>query len=171
MLAQLFGELRRDSLRIDPAAVLRREVSESRTESETFDLHWGSSREFIAPAGLHELQATSDTDAAALADLIRGWEEMARNNGGRCTVVQAVADLQADTSGKRYEALRSAIAEFCPTKVGIFPSTKSLGRLLSRFRDRVVGGKAIVMAKDRGEHGREWAVKSVGQSGRPEGAP
>lgn len=115
-----------------------------------------------------ELQSTSDTDAAALADLIRGWEEIARNNGGRCTAAQALADLQADVGGHRYQALRSALAELCPSKPGFLPSTRSVGKMLAKFRGRAMGGKAVVHAGDKGENGREWAVKPVQRPGAAE---
>lgn len=105
-----------------------------------------------------ELQAVSDSASDALADLVVGWAEVAQRYGGRCTVSQAISELEAPDSRGRYEALRAALGELCPTPAGKFPSAKSIGKALAKYRGRVVGGRAITRAEQKTMNGVMWSA-------------
>lgn len=108
----------------------------------------------------HQLQADSDTSTNALADLVTGWEEIAATLGGRCTVAEVLSVLEEDYDKKLFKALRSALDELVPGRPGELPNARRIGNALKKYRGRVVGGKALVKAGDRGENGNVWTVQA-----------
>jgi Domain of unknown function (DUF3854) len=108
-----------------------------------------------------QLQADSDTSTSALADLVTGWEEIAATLGGRCAVAEVLHVLEEDYEKKFFKTLRSALEELVPGRPGELPNARRIGNALKKFRGRVVGGKALVKAGDRGESGNVWMVQAV----------
>jgi hypothetical protein len=108
-----------------------------------------------------ELRNESDRDAAALANLISGWEAVAGEFGGQCTVSQALFELDGLINQGKHESLRAALDELVPMPPGKLPSAHRIGKVLSRFRGRVVGGRAIVKATGRTMNGVAWRVQRV----------
>lgn len=88
----------------------------------------------------------SDSEAAAHADLLAGWEELNARilpSQKGCTVAQALEALRRDEHEKSFPRLRAALAEICPHPPGQLPTAKKVGYALRHFRDRVAGDKKI----------------------------
>lgn len=108
-----------------------------------------------------ELRRESDRDASALADLIAGWKEVATEYGGQCTVAQMLSELDGPANAGKHERLRAGLAELVPTPPGKLPSAHRIGKVLAKFKGRVIGGCALVKATKRGMNGIAWRVGSV----------
>jgi hypothetical protein len=102
-----------------------------------------------------ELSKAGDTEAANLAALIEGWDELDPDRRG-LTVAQALRKIAEEPLG--HEALRSAIDDLCDGKV----DGRRLGKVLQRYRRRVVGGRALDRPEERKKNGRLWRVISAG---------
>lgn len=108
-----------------------------------------------------ELRRESDRDASALADLIAGWKEVAAEHGGQCTVAQMLSELDGPANAGKHERLRAGLAELVPTPPGKLPSPHRIGKVLAKFKGRVIRGRALVKASHRGMNGIAWRVDSV----------
>lgn len=107
-----------------------------------------------------ELVAVADQTAVALQSLLRGLEELGREFGGTFRVTDVLTELERQTSPPRHVELREALLELCPAPPGKPPSARSVGRLFTRFRDRVAGGRALVRAsEEKTNSGFRWAVR------------
>lgn len=104
---------------------------------------------------------TNDEDAANLADLLAGWDEMAREVAPETRGVTAAAALRyLDQSPSRFQRLFDAIGAICPGPPGRLPSARQLGNRLAKYRGRVCGGRKLEQLPPRqGE--RAWTVRGV----------
>lgn len=93
-----------------------------------------------------ELRDRADTEAAALRQLLAGWEELDPDNKG-LSVVEAIALL--DGYPDRYVAAREAMAELFNHTKAKPASTKAIGKRLSGFRRRVANGRRFDFREDR----------------------
>lgn len=135
---------------------------------ESFDGWSGLVRSAIVWAGeddpgltREELRKDSDRDASALASLIAGWEAIAAGYSGQCTVSQVLSELDGPTNAGKHQLLREALGELAPTPPGKLPSAHRVGKVLARFKGRVVGGRALVKATGHTKNGIAWRVQSV----------
>jgi len=115
-----------------------------------------------------ELREQADSDSAALEQLVAGWADVAAIFDGECTVAQALSELGKSAAG--LPLLRAALAELVPTKDGRPPPPHRVGKTLQKFRNRIVGGRAIVkVSNETGRHGVVWAVREVTAGGNAGG--
>jgi hypothetical protein len=104
-----------------------------------------------------QLREDADREIDSLRAFLMGLEGVTAACGGAFTVGRLVAEL----SGPRmmsYGGLRSAVAELCPTNSGGLPSPERLGKLLQKYRGRVVGQFVI----QRGVAKGTWIVRRLG---------
>lgn len=101
----------------------------------------------------YQLRERSDSDAATLAMLIEGWEEIDPCRKG-ITVKRAMDLLEANPA--EYETLRCAIAEIGNGK----PSTRSIGRHLAKMYRRVSGGKYLD-SDPTNKSAKRWVVRDA----------
>jgi hypothetical protein len=111
-------------------------------------------REAVVWAGMSDpgetraaLAASSDVEGGGLAALLAGWKDLDPRGDG-VTAADALDLLRGDATGagrgehqERFRTLRSALLELKPGPGGDLPSPRSLGKLLAKFRGRVVGGQ------------------------------
>lgn len=115
-----------------------------------------------------ELQDEADRDAGALADLVAGWEVLVNQLGRPCTTAEALEEMDS-VERWRYERLKAALAELCPTRGGGLPTAQRIGKTLTRFKGRVVKGRALVRG-EKGINGCTWTVRATSVP-RPERQP
>jgi hypothetical protein len=116
-----------------------------------------------------EFANQADTAVAALAGMLESWPEIAPTKDG-LTVAKALKKLKDQPDA--FEALREALAEFCPAREGELPSTRALGDRLRAVRLRNVGGRRF-NNRPAGHHQMAWFVEDAqpadGRPNRPEG--
>jgi hypothetical protein len=104
-----------------------------------------------------ELSATADGETALLEQLIAGIEQFDPLRAG-WTVAHLLLTLR--DNGDRYPTLRSALEELVPTVNGKPMSPVSIGKRLSSWRERPVGG--LCLAQDGDAHSvKVWKVRPV----------
>jgi len=96
-----------------------------------------------------ELTSQADREAAALRQLIAGWEEIDPNGAGM-TVSQALKILADKDNQDRFDNLRAALGELAPPKDGKTLNARSIGMKLHHLRRRVVDGKLLDRRDERG---------------------
>lgn len=101
---------------------------------------------------------TNATDAA-VADLVVGWSELARDFPGGCSTRQAL-DALSGTPPEKYPRLRAAVAVFAPGPRETRSTADRLGRCLARYCEEQHEGWALVLAGS-GNQGNRWAVRAV----------
>jgi hypothetical protein len=107
-----------------------------------------------------ELQTAADRDAVTLGYLIAGWEEVQKDfTANRCTVSQVLSHMALPVNAARFEKLRAALAELVPSDPGKPISPHRIGKLLQKFKGRVVGGAALQQAVRRTMAGVVWQVQ------------
>jgi hypothetical protein len=107
-----------------------------------------------------ELQTASDRDAVTLGYLIAGWEEVQKDfTANRCTVSQVLSHMALPVNAARFEKLRAALAELVPSDPGKPISPHRIGKMLQKFKGRVVGGASLQQAADRTMAGVLWQVQ------------
>jgi len=101
-----------------------------------------------------ELSRQSDREAAALRQLLAGWEEI-DSSGAGMTVVEVLRKL--DEYPNEYDAIRAALWELSPPKEGKTLNPRSIGGKLHHLRQRVIGGRYL----DRRDsnQGAIWLVR------------
>ena len=113
-----------------------------------------------------ELNATADTEGNALRRLIQGWDTLDEDGNG--LTVAAVVDTiewhlkQDNALPQVYATIRDAITELVPSRGNQFPSTRSIGMRLKKFKHRVVSGKFLDVRSDH--DGNYWLVRKVGEN-------
>lgn len=116
-----------------------------------------------------------DTEAAALAELLAGWEEAARElapDRGAVSIAAVLSSLHANDQeraaarppytppAERFPRLRAALAQLIPgVPVGKLPNAMQVGALLRRYRERVIGGRMLHARKSHGDN--VWTVTSA----------
>jgi phage/plasmid primase-like uncharacterized protein len=100
-----------------------------------------------------ELSRQSDREAAALRQLLAGWEEIDPSGRGM-TVAAVLEELGEHPNG--YASLRAALWELCPPKDGRAWNPRAIGMKLHHLRGRVIGGKLLDRRDAR--EGAIWAV-------------
>ena len=100
-----------------------------------------------------ELSRQSDREAAALRQLLAGWEEI--DPSGRGMTVAAVLH-ELGESPTHYASLRAALWELCPPKDGRTWNPRAIGMKLHHLRGRVIGGKLLDRREAR--EGAIWVV-------------
>lgn len=109
--------------------------------------------------GRQELSKRSDREAAALRQLIAGLVELKPGTAG-VTVGEMLDAITLDLHGAcRCPKLREAILELCPAEHGKLPSTRSIGKKLARYRDRVIDGVAIEQLEYQGSS--KWTLAAA----------
>ena len=103
------------------------------------------------------LTSQSDREAAALRQLLAGWEELDPSGAGM-TVVEMVRTL-TDNPGS-FDTVRGALWELSPPKDGKSLNPRSVGMKLHHLRQRVMGGKYLDR-RDRSGGKAVWMVKSA----------
>jgi hypothetical protein len=100
------------------------------------------------PAGTRvELSRQSDREAAALRQLLAGWQEI--DPEGRGLAVAAMLS-ELEEQPDHYATLRAALWELTPPKDGRTWNPRSIGMKLHHLRGRVIGGKCLDSRDDRG---------------------
>jgi len=99
------------------------------------------------------LTSQSDHEAAALRQLLAGWEEIDPSGSGM-TTVEIIRTLVGNPSD--YDAIRGALWELCPPRNGKDFTPRSLGMKLSHLRRRFVGGYCLDSRDSK--HGAIWSV-------------
>lgn len=110
-------------------------------------------------AGRSKLRRACDAEAVALVALVTGWLELVTSLGGPCTVRAALDAIAIPVGEDRHRELRGALAELArvPEHVlGDMPH--KVAGVLRRFRDRVVGGRAIVEDGEDRKGATLWGV-------------
>jgi hypothetical protein len=120
-----------------------------------------------------QLRREADSSEGSHAELVAGWAEVAAGRfGGQCTVAQALQELTRNEIASRnpvspeslrYETLRSALAQLCGAPPGKLPGTRSVGKVLAKYRGRTIGGRALAhppIEADR-KGALIWLVKRV----------
>jgi hypothetical protein len=103
-----------------------------------------------------ELARSSDREAAGLRALIHGWPEIDPQEEG-LSAAKLVERLEKEP--EKYELVRGAVLDLCPSGSGKLPGPRSIGNKLGHLRGRVVGGKAL---DKRDLHGTAvWFVTTV----------
>jgi hypothetical protein len=123
----------------------------------------GLVRQAVVWAGLpdpgetrEELARSSDRETAGLRALIEGWPEIDPSGDG-LTAAKLISCLEREPD--KYELVRSAFLELCPSGSGKLPSPRSIGNKLRHLRGRVVGSRAL---DKRDVHGTAvWFVAKV----------
>ena len=118
-----------------------------------------------------ELTSQADREAAALRQLIAGWQEIDPDGAGM-TVSQVLKTLSE--SPHNYDGLRTALQELAPPKDGKTLNARSIGMKLHHLRRRVVDGKMLDRRDERG--GAIWTIeggncRTSGTSGTKSGHP
>lgn len=115
-----------------------------------------------------ELTSQADREAAALRQLIAGWEEIDPSGAGM--TVAAVLKILLE-SPHDHEGLRAALWELAPPRDGKTLNARSIGMRLHHLRRRVVDGKFL----DRrdGDQGAIWKIEAgtTGTTGTKSGHP
>jgi len=111
------------------------------------------------------LQESSDTEAAALSELLRGWSEVAPKGKG---LAVSTLLLELETNPARYMTIRGALTELCPPQGGKF-NARSVGAKFKHFRERVIGDMCLVNRGDT-KLGAVWAVVKASQRRAEENA-
>jgi hypothetical protein len=128
-----------------------------------------------------ELAQIADTEAAALVDLLTGWEELCielKVADKGCTVAQAIAELEKDEAAAyaghgagsramKHMQLRDALGELVPTSPGRLPTVNRVGKKLGELRNRVVAGKRLEARTRQGAN--YWLVTRVSGSNAHDG--
>ncbi len=122
----------------------------------------GVVREAVVFAGLPDpgdtrgqLQSASDRDAAAMLDLLAGWEKL--DTGGGLTAAEVVAKLRDEKDAADWLLdLRAAVEELCGKLDG-----RALGNKLRHFKRRNFNGK-MIDAPPGGKHANRWRVFPAG---------
>lgn len=108
----------------------------------------------------------SDTDADLRA-FIASWRHMARHLPARWTARDLVSMVwRAQRENDDFTEFRDAAADAMRTKPGYEPSTKSLGKLLARWRGRVVTGQRLMSERDPATDTHVWYVEKVTKEAR-----
>lgn len=103
----------------------------------------------------------SDTDADLRA-FIASWRHMARHLPARWTARELVSTVWRDKrEDDDFTDFRDAAADAMRTKPGYEPSTKAMGKLLARWRGRVVSGQRLVSHRDPATDTHVWCVEKV----------
>ena len=103
-----------------------------------------------------ELATQADREAAALRQLIAGWEEIDPDGAGM-TVSQVLKTLADKDNQDCFENLRAALWELAPPKDGKTLNPRSIGMKLHHLRRRVVDGKLLDRRDDR--RGAIWTIE------------
>ena len=104
---------------------------------------------------------SSDTDADLRA-FIASWRHMARHLPARWTARELVSTVWRDQrEDDDFTDFRDAAADAMRTKPGYEPSTKAMGKLLARWRGRVIAGQRLVSARDTTANVHVWYVETV----------
>jgi hypothetical protein len=106
-----------------------------------------------------DLRGRADTEAAALATVLEGLEGVC---GGAHMEAQEIADRIVG-SLNQHRRLYNALLELRPLRTGEVLNGSSLGYLLRKYRDRVVGDRHLVSRKE-GDRQRWW-VERLGSAG------
>ncbi len=107
-----------------------------------------------------ELRRESDTEVMALRTLITGWAEFVEAQGAPCTVRTALVEL--GRFPESYVALRTALADLTASPPDKLPTAHRVGFVLRKFRDRVVGGRALTSPGEDRNGVALWTVKEAG---------
>jgi hypothetical protein len=116
----------------------------------------GDTREMLAER--------SDREADAVRGLIAGWREIDHDADGK-TTSQALTLLKDKQNESKYGGLREVLADLFDLAMGKLPTAQRLGRTLSKFSGRNVGGFCL---DHRTSHGgaQKWFVRPIrGASG------
>ena len=102
-----------------------------------------------------ELRDRADTEAQALRQLVAGWQELDPDRQG-LSVVEAIELI--DGNPDKYQAAREAFAELFGHSKTKPASTRAIGKRLSGFRRRVVGGNRFDCRDDR-KGIKQWFIE------------
>ncbi len=121
-----------------------------------------------------ELRDEADITTGALTNLLMGWADVAKRNGGYITAGQMLRTLDLDereaatTRALGYAGFREALAELVPGPPGRLPSARAVGAMLRRHKGRVVrchdGVARALVAHAKGADGAVWCVRSTSAS-------
>jgi Domain of unknown function (DUF3854) len=132
----------------------------------SFEAWTGLIRGAIVWAGLSDpgdtremLAERSDREADAVRGLIAGWREIDPDGDGK-TTSQALELLKKKENENRCVTLREVLADLFDLSVGKLPPAQRLGRTLSKFAGRNVGGFCL---DHRPTHGgvQKWFVRPI----------
>jgi hypothetical protein len=111
-------------------------------------------------AGRQELRSASDVEAGALHSLVTGWANLVATRGRPCTARTALDEIAMSPTDD-YAELRAALAELAHVPEDRL-SSHTVGNVLRRVRDRVVGGRALVEARTDRNGVALWTVVPSG---------
>jgi putative DNA primase/helicase len=110
------------------------------------------------PAG-DDISTDTDSDLRAF---IASWRHMARHMSARWTARDLVATVWREhRENDDFTEFRDAAADAMRTKPGYEPSSKAMGKLLSRWRGRVVAGQRVMSHRDPATDTHVWSVETV----------
>jgi hypothetical protein len=104
---------------------------------------------------------SSETDAD-LRLFLETWPQIRMAMGPSWFAKDLVAHIwRTEGSNEELTELRDTLAESVRAKHGYDPSVKAIGKLLARWRGRVMGGRRVYCAKDPDTNTLKWCVEEV----------
>lgn len=98
-----------------------------------------------------------DTGVQTLGEILRNWETIDPDDDG-CTVAELLQRIES--MPQYYSAFKSAICDLCSCKPGMMPTSRTLGKRLGSFRDRVYRGQRLTSKENR-DGVMVWRVESA----------
>jgi hypothetical protein len=134
--------------------------------------------------------SVADQEAGLRQAFLLAWENFAtsefepRTGRDGLTVAEVLGTLRADKEEKSFPEMRAVLAELASR--GTLPSSRSLGKWLSKIRHRTIDSKRLTSKPDSATSVMRWAVQSIpstptqdrdrrqtnpGNPGNPDGPP
>jgi putative DNA primase/helicase len=103
----------------------------------------------------------TDTDSDLRA-FMAAWPSLVRMMSGAWSARDLVSMVwRTERENDDLTDLRDAVTDALRTKPGHEPSTKAVGKMLARWRGRVIGGRRLVSSMNAITHTLTWSVETV----------
>ena len=113
-------------------------------------------------ANRKSLALRSDQEAMALRELFVGLYEIDPSGSGM-SVAEILRELDKPENSEKFDTLRDALSELCPSKDDGKLNPRSIGQKFRRLRGRVIGG--YFLENKNAHNTMVWSVGGGGESG------